>query len=38
MNAEEKITHQRLSLLELAQALGDVSAACHRRGAVHSIS
>ena len=32
MNAEEKLAHQRLSVLELAQALGNVSEACRRRG------
>jgi len=32
MTAEEKIARQRLSVLELAQALGNVSAACRQRG------
>lgn len=32
MTAEEKLAHQRLSLLELAQTLGNVSDACRRRG------
>lgn len=32
MTAEKKLTQQRLSLLELAQALGSVSEACRRRG------
>lgn len=31
-NPEEKLAHQRLSVLELAQALGNVSEACRRRG------
>ena len=31
-NPEEKIARQRLSVLELAQALGNVSEACRRRG------
>ena len=31
MNAETKIAHQRLSLLELAQNLGDVAEACRQR-------
>lgn len=31
MNAEEKIARQRLSVLELAEALGNVSEACRRR-------
>jgi transposase len=32
MTAEKKLAHQRLSLLELAEALGSVSEACRRRG------
>lgn len=32
MNAEEKVIRQRLSVLELAQALGNVSEACRQRG------
>lgn len=32
MTAEEKLAHQRLSVLELAQALGNVSEACRQRG------
>ncbi len=32
MTAEEKLARQRLSVLELAQALGNVSEACKRRG------
>lgn len=32
MNPEEKVIRQRLSVLELAQALGNVSEACRRRG------
>lgn len=32
MNAETKIVHQRLSVLELAEALGNVSEACRQRG------
>jgi molybdenum-dependent DNA-binding transcriptional regulator ModE len=32
MTAEKKLTHQRLSLLELAEMLGSVSEACRRRG------
>jgi hypothetical protein len=32
MTAEKKLAHQRLSLLELANALGSVSEACRRRG------
>jgi hypothetical protein len=32
MNAEEKVIRQRLSVLEAAQALGNVSEACRRRG------
>jgi len=31
MTADEKIAHQRLSVLELAQALGNVSEACRQR-------
>ena len=31
MNAETKIAHQRLSLLELAQNLGNVAEACRQR-------
>ena len=31
-SAEEKVANQRLSLLELAKALGNVSEACRRRG------
>jgi hypothetical protein len=32
MNAEEKIARQRLSVLQLAEALDNVSAACRQRG------
>ena len=32
MNAEEKVARQRLSVLELAEALGNASEACRRRG------
>ncbi|RMG85937.1 MAG: helix-turn-helix domain-containing protein, partial [Chloroflexi bacterium] len=32
MNAQEKLARQRLSALQLAQALGNVSEACRRRG------
>lgn len=32
MSAEEKLARQRLSLLELAEVLGNVSEACRRRG------
>ena len=32
MKAEEKLAHQRLSVLELSEALGNVSEACRRRG------
>lgn len=32
MTAEEKLARQRLSVLELAEALGNVSEACRRRG------
>lgn len=32
LNAEVKIVHQRLNVLELAEALGNVSAACRQRG------
>lgn len=32
MTAEEKLAHHRLSLLELAQALGNFSEACRQRG------
>jgi len=32
MTAEEKLAHQRLSVLELAQTLGNVSEACRQRG------
>jgi hypothetical protein len=32
LNSEEKVVRQRLSILELAQALGNVSEACRRRG------
>ena len=32
MSAEEKLARQRLSVLELAEALGNVSEACRRRG------
>lgn len=32
MTAEKKLAHQRLSLIELAEALGSVSEACRRRG------
>ena len=31
MNAETRIAHQRLSLLELAQNLGNVAEACRQR-------
>jgi hypothetical protein len=32
MTAEEKLARQRLSVLELAEALGNVSEACRQRG------
>ncbi len=32
MTAEEKLARHRLSVLELGQALGNVSEACRRRG------
>ena len=32
MNAEVKVARQRLSVLELAENLGNVSQACRRRG------
>jgi hypothetical protein len=32
MNGDEKLARQRLSVLELAEALGNVSEACRRRG------
>jgi len=32
MTAEEEVARQRLSVLELAQALGNVSEACRQRG------
>jgi hypothetical protein len=32
MNAEDKLIRQRLSVLELAQTLGNVSEACRQRG------
>ncbi|HSH60537.1 MAG TPA: IS481 family transposase [Acidimicrobiales bacterium] len=32
MNAEEKVARHRMSVLELAEALGNVSEACRRRG------
>ena len=32
MNAEEKLARQRLDVLELGQALGNVSEACRQRG------
>ncbi len=32
MKAEQKLAHQRLSMLELAEALDNVSEACRRRG------
>lgn len=32
MTAEEKLAHQRLSVLQLAEALGNVSTACKQRG------
>ncbi len=32
MNAEAKVAKQRLSVLELAEVLGNVSEACRRRG------
>ena len=38
MTAEEKLAHQRLSVLELAQALGNVSEACRQRWRSRSIS
>lgn len=31
-NADDKIAHQRLSVLELAQRLGNVTQACRQRG------
>lgn len=31
MTAEEKLAHQRLSVLQLAEMLGNVTAACHQR-------
>jgi len=34
--AEKKLLKQRLSVLELAQALGNVSEACRRRGVCRS--
>jgi len=32
MNAEKKVIKHKLSVLELAEALGNVSAACRQRG------
>jgi ACT domain-containing protein len=32
VKAEQKLARQRLSVLELAEALGNVSEACRRRG------
>ena len=32
MNPETKIVHQRMSVLELAEALGNASEACRQRG------
>jgi ACT domain-containing protein len=32
LNPETKIVHQRMSVLELADALGNVSEACRQRG------
>lgn len=32
MNAQEKVARQRLSVLQLAEALGNVSVACRQRG------
>src|SRR4030042_1944679 len=32
MNATDRVAHQKLSVLELAQALGNVSEACRQRG------
>jgi hypothetical protein len=32
MNAAEKIARQRLSVLQLAEALGNITAACRQRG------
>ena len=32
MNPHEKLAHQRLSVLQLAEALGNVSVACRQRG------
>ena len=32
MTADEKITHQHLSVLELTQALGNVNESCHQHG------
>lgn len=36
MKAEEKVARQRLSVLELAETLGNVSEACRQRGRVRS--
>jgi hypothetical protein len=36
MKAEEKVAKQRLSILELAKALGNVSEACRQRGMVRT--
>jgi hypothetical protein len=36
MKAEEKVARQRLSVLELAETLGNVSEACRQRGMVRS--
>lgn len=32
MKAEEEVARQRLSVLQLAEALGNISEACRRRG------
>ena len=32
MNAETKLAHQRLSVLQLAESLGNIAAACRQRG------
>lgn len=36
MDAEVKVARQRLSVLELAERLGNVSEACRRRGMTHT--
>jgi ACT domain-containing protein len=36
LNPEDKVVRQRLSVLELAQALGNVSEACRQRGVTRS--